>query len=274
MRARSLRGSVDALRAALVQMPHGASLDANLATARGMLERASEGGAEVALLPEYFFAVFPGTPDDHAPGAPRVRDMLSRASRDLDLVVAANVIERRDGLLWNLGVAYDAGRVVLEQPKVHPMPREAAAGVRGGDRFQAASLRGLRAGMLVCADVLYPEAARVLALQGAEVLLNPVMSPWRANDDTKGARDAIFVARAYDSGAFVLKAGGFRAPEGEFGVAGRSLAAAPWGILAKARGDFEEDVLLMDLDLARLRRFRAHQATFPARRPEAYEGLL
>ena len=257
-------------------MQHGASLDENLAKARSMLEGAAAARAQVALLPEYFFAAFPGTPADAGAGAPRVRAVLADASRDLGIVAAANVVERRPDGLWNLGVAYDGGRLVLEQPKVHPMPREAAAGVGGGARLVPSIVRGVSTGMLVCADVLYPEAARVLALQGAQVLLNPVMSPWRAEDDTKGARDAIFVARAYDSGAFVLKAGGYLRPRGEppMGVAGRSLAAAPWGVLAKAKGDFEEETLVMDLDLARLRKFRDHQATFPARRPEAYEGLL
>jgi N-carbamoylputrescine amidase len=122
----------------------------------------------------------------------------------------------------------------------------------------------------VCADVLYPEAARILALQGAEILINPVLSPFREVDNTKEARDAIFIARAYDSGAFVLKAGGFR----RGAIAGRSLVAAPWGLVARYADDFAEALLVADLDFERLHDFRKHQASFPARRPEAYEGLL
>lgn len=265
---------MDRLRAALVQMPHGASLDANLQQARACLEDARAAGAGLAVLPEYFFAAFPGAPPDAAEGAVRIRDALARASRDLGLAVAANVIERRDGALWNLGVVYEAGVLVLEQPKIHPMPREAASGVAGGPSLRAGKVAGRPMGMLVCADILYPEAARVVALQGAQVLLNPVMSPWREEDDTLGSRDAIFVARAYDSGAFVLKAGGFRRADAPPVVAGRSLVAAPWGLLAKAKGEFAEEVVVADLDFGRLTRFREHQARFPARRPEAYGGLL
>src|SRR5439155_21630666 len=146
---------------------------------------------------------------------------------------AGNLLEVADGKLRNVGVVYDRGAVALEQLKIHPMPREAAAGVVGGDGLRAATVLGRPTGMLVCADVLYPEAARVLSLQGAEVLLNPVMSPYREVDNTKAARDAIFIARAYDSGPFVLKAGGFRRPDANgSGIAGRSLVAAAWGILA------------------------------------------
>ena len=265
---------MDSLKAALVQMRHGDSLAANLAAARAGLEAARDAGAALAMLPEYWFAVFPGTPADNAEAAAEARGFLAAASRDLGLAVAGNVVERMAGALWNLGVAYEGGRLVLEQPKVHPMPREAAAGVVGGDGLEAGHVAGRPAGMLVCADVLYPEAARVLALQGAEILLNPVMSPYREEDETRGARDAVFVARAYDSGAFVLKAGGWRRADAPPVVAGRSLAAAPWGVLAKARGDFGDEVLVVDLDFGKLRRFREHQSGFPPRRPEAYGGLL
>lgn len=265
---------MDTLRAALVQMRHGDSLDENLAAARAALERARDAGARLAVLPEYWFAVFPGTPADNALAAPQARAFLAEASRNLGLAVAGNVVERLGGALWNLGVAYEDGRLAMEQAKVHPMPREAQAGVAGGDALEAGHLAGRPAGLLVCADILYPEAARVLALQGAQVLVNPVMSPYREEDDTRGARDALFVARAYDSGAFVLKAGGWRRAPEPPAVAGRSLAAAPWGVLAKARDDFADDLLVVDLDFERLARFREHQAGFPARRPEAYGGLL
>ena len=287
------------LRAALLQMPHGDTLEQNLDKARAMAQSAAAAGARLAVLPEYFFATFQGGPHTAAPHAPAIRDVLARASRECGLILAANVIERREvrrardegaessrlapssSHLVNLGVVYEDGRLAFEQPKVHPMPREAASGVHPGDAFHAGEAGGRAMGLLVCADVLYPEAARVLALQGAQVLLNPVMSPYRESDLTRGSRDAIFVARAYDSGAFVLKAGGFRRPHGGEvpsegpppGVAGRSLAAAPWGVLAKARDDFTEEIVLADLDFSMLDRFRAGQAAFPPRRPDAYREL-
>lgn len=274
---------MSALRVCAVQMAHGSTLDDNLRHARDLLARAAEGGAALALLPEYWFAQARGLPTELAPRAPELRAFLADASRDLGLAVAANLLEASpEGVVRNLGVAYEKGRPALEQAKVHPMPREAAAGVAPGERLAAAPVAGTVAGMLVCADILYPEAAAVLALQRAEVLLNPVMSPWREADPTKDARDALFVARAYDAAAFVVKAGGFRRPADATpspggpppGVAGRSLVAAPWGLLARYRDDFEEELLFADLDLDALRAFRKHKEGFPARRPEAYRDLL
>lgn len=297
------------VKAALLQMPHGDRFEENLDKARAMARRAAESGARIAVLPEYFFATFQGGPETAAEHARAIREMLAATSRECGLILAANLIERREAQgakgeasrLVNLGVVYDDGRLAFEQPKIHPMPREAASGVHPGDAFRAGSAGGRAMGMLVCADVLYPEAARVLALQGVEVLLNPVMSPFREDDLTRGSRDAIFVARAYDSGAFVLKAGGFRRPHaGEVppsslperassaspqlapripprgpppGIAGRSLIAAPWGVLAKARDDFTEEIVMAELDFATLERFRLGQGSFPARRPDAYRDL-
>lgn len=260
------------MRIALAQMRHGDSLDENLTSARGLIATAREGGATLVLLPEHWSAHGPPTAEESV----AVRRFFEEETRGTRCAIAGNLIEAGpSGKLWNVGVAYENGVRVLEQRKIHPMPREAAAGVEGGAGVSVANVLGRPMGVLVCADILYPEVARVLALQGAEVLLNPVMSPYREADDTKGARDAIFVARAYDSGAFVLKAAGFRRPEKErAGIAGRSLVAAPWGILAHYAEEFQEEILFADLDFVRLARFREHQASFPARRPEAYVGLL
>lgn len=259
------------LRAALIQMRHGDDVEGNLREARRRVEQARASGARLVLLPEYFFAA--GPPGSAARAAPSVRAFFEDVSRGAGLAVAGNLVEAGPGGVLNLGVVYDAGALVLEQPKVHPMPREAESGIGAGPGLRAADVAGVPTGMLVCADILYPEAARILALQGAQVLLNPVMSPYREEDATREARDALFVARAYDSGAFVLKAGGHRAT-GEHRVAGRSLVAAPWGVLAKAKEDFADETLVVDLDLDELARFRKGQAAFPARRPEAYRALL
>lgn len=258
------------MRVAAIQMPHGASLMENLATARAMAAAAAEAGARLALLPEYFFATFQGAPTRET-HAVEVHEMLREASRDLGIVLAGNLIEPPH----NVGVVYASGHLALEQRKVHPMPREAASGIEGGLALKAADVAGHKMGMLVCADILYPEAARVLALQTADILLNPVMSPWRDEDDGREARVAMYVARAYDAGAFVVKAAGYRRPAGEGpAIAGRSLVTAPWGVLARAKDDFGEEILFADLDFDRLARFREKQALFPARRPEAYKDLL
>lgn len=251
-------------------MEHGPTFEGNLARAADRLDAARAGGAQLVLLPEYFFVEATDEPEAAAQRAFRLRRFFEEESARTGLSVGGNLVERRPEGLVNLGVVAERGRIVLEQVKVHPMPREAAGGIVPGPRFGVGQVAGRATGLLVCADVLYPEAARVLALQGAEVLLNPVMSPWRESDMTKDARDALFVARAYDAGAFLLKAGGWR----RNAIAGRSLVTAPWGVLARYRDDFEETLLFADLDFEKLRAFRKGQQGFPPRQPGAYRDLL
>lgn len=106
------------MKVAAIQMAHGDALADNLSRARAMLEVAAERGARLAVLPEYWFAV-PGRPDAAVEGARDIRATLQRASADLGLVVAANVLEREGGALVNVGVVYEAGRVALEIGRAH-----------------------------------------------------------------------------------------------------------------------------------------------------------
>lgn len=262
------------LKVACVQMPHGGTLEANLATASRLVAEAVSGGARLALLPEYFFAT--GPPETALGHAPRIARALSDLSREHGIVVAGNVVGGEAHRLVNELLVHEAGVLVARQPKIHPMPREAEAGMVGGTGFDTFPLAGVSAGALVCADIFYPEASRVLSLAGAEILLNPVMSPHYEPDPTRAAREAVYVARAWDAGAFVLKAGGFRraqAPDGP-AIAGRSLIAAPWGLLARYKDDFAEEVLTADLDFNALREFRKKHRGFVGRVPNAYASLV
>jgi predicted amidohydrolase len=258
------------LAAACVQMPHGSTLEENFATAERLARQAAERGAEIVLLPEYFFST-PGDPKrrpDEAGEA--VTAFLAAASKRLGVALAGTAVVAGPRGPENALFAYDRGALAGRQAKIHPMPREVENGIVGATDLAPFPLRGLLAGGIVCADIFYPEASRVLSLKGAEILLNPVMSPYNAVDPTKAAREAVFVARAWDGGAFVLKAGGFLPGR----VVGRSLITAPWGTLARHRDEFAEDVLVADLDLDALREFRKTHRGFQARAPGAYRSLL
>lgn len=262
------------IRVACLQTRHAESIEATLAGVRPLAEKAARAGARVLLLPEYFFVPDSGErpklpPTQHA--LP-VRAFLAEVSNDLRLTVVSNVLEERPEGTVNVGVAYAEGRLAGEQVKIHPMPGEEAWKILKGDRLHPFPIEGIPAGLLVCADILYPEASRILSLKGAELLLNPVMSPFHEIDPTKEARAALYIARAYDAGAFVMKSGGF-APTTRRAV-GRSLIAAPWGILAHAASEWEEDVLVADLDFATLRAFRSTHRGLAARSPHAYRDLL
>ena len=264
----------DDLIAAVVQMRNRATLREGLEAADAHVAAARDQGARLVLLPEYFFV-----PEGRlavpelAREADTVKAYLQEASRRHGLALAGNVLETVEGgRVHNVAYAFHDGRQVGRQAKVHPMPNELQAGIAPADRFAAFQVGDVSAGFLVCADILYPESSRVLSLQGVDLLLNPVMSPHRAvGDVTQEARTALYIARAWDAAAFVLKAGGFT---GDRRAVGRSLIAAPWGILARYEDEWREQVLTARLDLSTLREFRKGHRGFQDRQPQAYGSLI
>ncbi|MHC1580010.1 MAG: carbon-nitrogen hydrolase family protein, partial [Candidatus Alkanophagales archaeon] len=205
---------------------------------------------------------------------------LRRLSAEYDVVLAGTVLEKEErggagAKYFNTCLVYDGGELLLKQRKVHLTEGEERWGLSCGDSFSVASCRrGFKVGVLVCADVLYPEAGRLLGLLGADVVINPVISRFHENDPTKDARQCIFVARAYDNSFFILKAGGVGvSPFGNKAV-GRSLAAAPWGLLAKPKDENEPEVIVVRLDIELLRRLRSENYSLVRRNKKAYEPLL
>lgn len=261
------------LRAACLQMRLAPTREQAWERAAALAGEARDRGAELALLPEYWFLPSGTKPvPDPEPFSAGAAEALQRIARDLGMALAGNVLVREQGHLHNTLLVFDRGQLVGQQHKLHPMPVEETWGVTAAHDLQPFAWRDTRLGGVVCADVLHPEGVRILALRGAELLLVPVMSWLKANDHGKEARKAMFVARAYDNACFVLKTGSVSDP-GPVRLVGRSLVAAPWGMVAEAKDELGEEVLVADLDLDRLREERKRSLSLPRRRPAAYAAL-
>lgn len=262
-----------ALRAACLQMALQPGFLENVQRAGALAQQAKERGAQLALLPEYWF--LPATDERISGASPEFRGAaaaLQDISREVGMALAGNVVEPHQQGFLNKLLVFDSGALVAEQAKLHPMPTEERWGVKPWRGMEVKSWHGAAVGSLVCADVLHPEAARILAIRGAEIVLVPVMSYLKPRDETKEVRKAMFLARAYDNACFVLKAGSVaRLAGGQ--LVGRSLIASPWAMLAEAKDELSEEILLADLDIARLREERKRSLSLDRRHPEAYSPL-
>lgn len=221
-----------------------------------LLERAGRAVADggIAVLPEYFYGSRgdPVTPE-RASDLAFVEEAVLEASRETEGALVATVPELDEGVLHNTAIVAEDGRVRLRQRKLLPTQAEREAGVEPGEGIQTAQLQGLEVGVLVCADVLSLRLVAEMAEFSPDVLAVPVMSPNREEDPTRSARTSVFVARAWDLGAYVVKAGGHAEPE----VVGRSLVTAPWGVLARARDPFGSTLLSAPIDRDELDRARS-----------------
>jgi len=286
------------LKVALLQESDRGSRDANLQAIETGLREAAAAGAGLVLLQElhngaYFCQreavdVFDQAERIPGPGTERIGALAA----ELQLVVVASLFERRAaGLYHNTAVVFDRSAAIAGiYRKMHipddPGFYEKFYFTPGDLGFEPIDTSVGRLGVLVCWDQWYPEAARLMALAGAELLLYPTAIGWDPDDrqeEKDRQRDAwIIVQRghAVANGLPVMACNrvGFEAdPAGTAaGVQfwGSSFVAGPQGeVLARAGSDARE-LLLADVDLARSEQVRRIWPFLRDRRIDAYGDLL
>lgn len=184
------------LTVAIAQYACASDVESNLATAERHIAEAGAAGARLLLLPElhntrYFCQREDPAVFDYAEAIPGPStERLARAARAADVVVVASLFERRAaGLYHNTAVVLDAdGTLAGRYRKMHipddPEYYEKYYFTPGDLGFTPIDTSIGRLGVLVCWDQWYPEAARLMALAGAELLIYPSAIGWDdANDD-------------------------------------------------------------------------------------------
>lgn len=245
------------MKVSAIQMEIGNDLEINLENARRLIEISATVGSRLVCLPEYF-AIPPFSVMDRVTIYEETYEatitMLQEVSRvnRLCIVGGSLIRKRHDGLYFNSCPVYDMGVLIALQDKIHITTRERTWGLSGGDRLQVFKVDGVKVGVAICADILFPKTTASLRDQEAKLLVVPLTSPVREKDVTQKNRDCIFVARAFDNNVYVIKTGSVGRTASGLKVAGRSLVAAPHGVLLKAKSETDEEVLTIDLDIAKL----------------------
>ncbi|WP_421621305.1 carbon-nitrogen hydrolase [Alkalilimnicola ehrlichii] len=286
------------LRVALVQQRCGPDPDDNLHRTLTAIAEAAGRGAGLVLLQELHRGRYfcqqedPACFDQAEPVPGPTTDALGTAARDHGVVVVGSVFERRaPGLYHNTAVVLDAdGSLAGRYRKMHipddPGYYEKFYFTPGDLGFEPIQTRVGRLGVLVCWDQWFPEAARLMALAGAEVLLYPTAIGWTPDDrpdEQARQREAWMLAQrghAVSNGLPVLacnRTGEEPDPEHpDQGIRfwGGSFVCGPQGeILAQAATD-EECILTVDVDLQAVERVRRIWPFLRDRRIDAYTDLL
>ncbi len=283
------------LRVGLVQMRCSADPLLNLEKAIRYIQEASAGGAQVVCLPELFLSEYFCQKEDHSyfelaepiPGP--TTTTLGSLAKECGVVVIASLFERRAaGLYHNTAAILDAdGTYLGKYRKMHipddPLFYEKFYFTPGDLGFRSWNTKAGKLGVLVCWDQWYPEAARLTALRGAEVLFYPTAIGWHPSEKSefgkkqKEAWQLAQRAHALANGVYVagINRIGHEAPAGGDGLEfwGGSFVAAPDGSLLAEASENEEELLMIDLDLSLLNRQRTHWPFLRDRRIDAYEGI-
>ena len=215
-------------------------------------------------------------------------EALSKVAKELNVVIVASLFERRaPGLYHNSAAVIDAGGELLGvYRKMHipddPLFFEKFYFTPGDTGFRNFDTKYGRIGVLVCWDQWYPEAARLSAMGGANILFYPTAIGWHPAEKAQygaaqlSAWQTIQRSHAIANGIYVAAANrvGFEGPpESGLEFWGHSFVSDPFGqVIAEASSDGEE-ILIVECDVKRMDEVRRNWPFLRDRRIDAYQDI-
>ncbi len=283
------------VRVGQIQMACSRDPAANFKKALARVADAARRGAHVVCLPELFRSQYFCQSENYAnfklaePAPGPTTEALAELAKKLRVVIIAPVFERRAaGVYHNTVAILDAnGKLLGKFRKMHipddPLYHEKFYFAPGDLGFRAWPTRHAKIGVLICWDQWYPEAARLTALQGAEILFYPTAIGWHPREKAKlgaaqhDAWETIQRSHAIANGCFVAAVNrvGLERPVGGDGIEfwGQSFIAGPDGqVIAKAAAN-KEEIVIADCDLSRVDDTRTHWPFLRDRRVDAYGDI-
>ena len=267
----------------------------NLSKALAKIGEAAGRGANIICLQELFRSLYFCQTEDHdlfklaepIPGPST--EALCRAAFEHGVVVIGSLFERRaPGLFHNTAVVIDAdGTLLGSYRKMHipddPLFYEKFYFTPGDLGFRAWKTRFATIGVCICWDQWYPEAARLTALRGAQILFYPTAIGWHPSEKAQNGErqhdswETIQRAHAIANGCYVAVPNrvGHEAPAGGDGIEfwGQSFVADPAGQIVAKASVCEEEILIVEADLNSLEEQRTHWPFLRDRRIDAYEEI-
>lgn len=275
---------------ALVQMSCCEDRQINLQKALQRISEAAEQNVDIVCLQELFSSLYPCQSENYGrfqeaesiPGP--TSEALRTAAAEHELVVVGSLFERRtEGIYHNTALIYDTtGRCELYR-KMHvpddPFYQEKFYFTPGDIGFHCHKTNKARLGVGVCWDQWFPEAARILALRGAQILVYPTAIGWLREEKEEwgsgqwSAWETMLRSHAIANGLFVV-APNRVGSEGNIQFWGASTVVDPNGcVLCRGTHDMEE-TLIVELNLAQIDVVRTHWPFLRDRRIDAYGDLL
>jgi N-carbamoylputrescine amidase len=274
----------------LIQMTCDESPERNLEKAAARVEEAANRGAQVVCLQELYRSQYLCQSEDNAlfdlaepiPG-PSTKT-LGRVAAARKIAIVAPIFERRaPGVYHNSAVVLDeSGRVAGHYRKMHipddPGYYEKFYFTPGDLDFITHGTEKASVGVLICWDQWFPEAARLTALAGAQVLFYPTAIGW-TSDMSKEVRQRLYEgwetiqrSHAIANGVFVAAANRVGV-EGEIEFWGGSFVCDPFGEVLSRAGHTKEETLVVDCDLNLIEDTRRNWPFLRDRRIDAYQDL-
>jgi N-carbamoylputrescine amidase len=280
--------STDQVRVALVQMSCVENPQENLNKAVARIRFAAASGARIVCLQELFTTLYFCQTEDYEPFGYAepipgpVIVTLQELAAELGVVIVASMFEiRARGVHHNTAAVIDAdGRYLGKYRKMHipddPGFYEKFYFIPGDLGYKVFETRYGTIGVLICWDQWYPEAARLTALRGADIIFYPTAIGWATSEASEAVRASqlkawktVQLGHAVANGVYVAAAN--RAgTEGDLEFWGNSFVSDPFGQVISELEHNDEDILFADCDFSKISFYRSHWPFMRDRRIDSY----
>ena len=283
---------MSSIKVGLVQMTCSADASENLDKAIAGIRVAASKGAQIICLQELFTSLYFCDVEDYEnfklaePIPGQTTDELSAVSKELGVVVIASLFEKRaQGLYHNTTAVIDAdGQYLGKYRKMHipddPAYFEKFYFTPGDLGYKVFKTKFASIGVLICWDQWYPEAARLTALMGAEVLFYPTAIGWATSQDEAtnteqyNAWQTIQRSHAVANGIHVVSVNRVGLEQnGAMKFWGGSFVSNPFGTLIAKGSHDSEEVIVADIDLSKTDSYRTHWPFLRDRRIDSYGDI-
>lgn len=264
----------------------------NLQKASMRIREAAGAGAQIICLQELFTSLYFCDVEDHeqfklaeaVPGP--TTDKLSTLARELGVVIIASLFEKRaQGLYHNTTAVIDADGAYLGKYRKMHIPDDPAYYEKfyftpGDLGYKVFDTKFAKIGVLICWDQWYPEASRITALMGAEILFYPTAIGWATSQDEDtnteqyNAWQTIQRSHAVANGVHVVSVNrvGFE-QQGAMKFWGGSFIANPFGSILRQASHDKEEILVQKIDIEQTDHYRTHWPFLRDRRIDSYQPI-
>lgn len=284
----------DKFKIGLVQMSCDADRDTNLTKAEAAIADAAKKGAQIVCLPELFTGPYFCQTEDYKlfdlaepiPGPSTER--LGKAAKANNVVVVGSLFEKRmPGVYHNTATVHDAdGSFLGIYRKMHipddPLFLEKYYFTPGDVGWKVFDTKYAKVGTLVCWDQWYPEAARLTALQGAEVIFYPTAIGWHPKEKAEygepqhSAWQTSMRGHAIANGVYVgavNRIGHEKLTGDGLEFWGQSFVSDPFGRLLKVGSVDKEEIIVIECSRKWAEEIRRNWPFFRDRRIDYYGGI-
>lgn len=267
------------LKIAAIQLDSQSDKQENLRVTKEIITEAKADGASIVSLPEYFN--FIGEEDDERDNAEfengETTQFLSDLAKELNIWIhGGSILEKEEGedKFYNTTYNFNPnGEMIGKYRKVHlfdvtisdgPSYKESST-IKAGNEIVTVDMNDMSVGMSICYDLRFPELFRLMALDGAEILMVPAEFTLFTGKDHW---EVLLRARAIENQAYVVAAGQIGTKPG-FQSYGRSLIVDPWGTVVATAPD-KVGFTSATIDLEYIRNFRKEVPSLANRQPSVY----